>query len=114
MSEKQLVKLNVSEKMLTGFKDKYAKENLPTGDTKAGYTFLKDGIAELRGYRTGTETFRKSAVSPLNIKVKEINSVCKNMIDELSIIEQPMKDLKQVEDDRLAKIKACSPLMRLH
>lgn len=100
-----LVKLSISEAMLQEFKQKYSPETLPTGETKNGYSFLKEGIAEIRGYRTGTEKYRQMLVQPLNDKVKEINTICKDMIGDLQMIEAPMIELKKVEDDRLAEIK---------
>ena len=101
-----LVKITETQHMLVGFKEKYNKENLPTADHKEGYTFLKTGIAELRTLRGRTEDHRKVIVSPLNEKVREVNALAKDVIAELADIEQPMKELKAVEDDRRAEVKA--------
>ncbi len=101
-----LIKITETQHMLVGFKEKYNKENLPTADSKDGYNFLKSGIAELRTLRGRTEDHRKIIVTPLNDKVKEVNTLAKLVIAELAEIELPMKELKQVEDDRRAEEKA--------
>lgn len=96
-----LVAITETQKLLVGFREKYAESNLPTADTKEGYNFLKGGVAELRTLRNRTEDHRKMIVAPLNERVREVNALAKNVIEELSLIEEPMKILKKVEDDRL-------------
>lgn len=100
-----LVAITETQKLLVGFKEKYAEETLPTADTKEGYYFLKVGVAELRDLRGRTEDHRKVIVAPMNKKVKEVNALAKEVIEELALIEEPMKVLKAVEDDRLKAIK---------
>jgi hypothetical protein len=98
---KDVVKLEVTEKMMMGFREKYHKKNLPTADTKEGYIFLKAGVAELRTLRNRTEDHRKILVAPLNEKVRLINTTVKGFVEELAELEAPMKELKKVEDDRI-------------
>lgn len=101
--DNQVVKLDVTEQKLAELRSKYAQENWPDITTKAGYEFFRKGVAELRGLRTGTETFRKQATKPLRDKVAEINDKCKEVTEHLFEIEDPMKEVKQEHD---AKIKA--------
>jgi len=96
-----LVAITETQKLLVGFREKYAESNLPTADTKEGYNFLKGGVAELRTLRNRTEDHRKMIVAPLNERVRKVNALAKGVIEELTLIEEPMKVLKAVEDDRL-------------
>ena len=96
--DSEIIQLSVSDQMLTDFQVKYHANNLPDVATKDGYAFVKNGLADLRGHRTGTETFRKQAVAPLNARAKYINGICNDLMDELKTIEAPMKELKAEQD----------------
>ena len=97
----ELIQITETQKLLVGFREKYAESNLPAADTKEGYNFLKSGVAELRDLRGRTEEHRKVLVAPLNQRVKEVNALAKGVIEDLALIEEPMKILKKVEDDRI-------------
>ena len=99
-------KQDISAKKIAAFKKKYDPETLPTADDQNGYDFLKGGIAEIRTARTSTEKHAKTIKGPLNQVLRVINSTTKDVIAQLHEIEQPMKDLKKVEDDRKSAAKA--------
>ena len=104
-TENQIIELSVSDKLLAQFKTDYAEETLPDVGTREGYKFIQEGISLVRSHRTGTEKLRQQMVKPLNDRVKEINSICKDMEEELKWIEGPMKRIKEEEDQRLQAIK---------
>ena len=83
---------------LSELKARWAK--IPNTDTKAGYALVKTGIKELSGYRTKLEAMRKELKAPILERGKLLDSEAKRITAELLAIETPLKDAKQVTDER--------------
>ncbi|WP_144984882.1 hypothetical protein [Halomonas sp. C22] len=99
----ELIELDAVEQALAGLREKYG--TVPDVRTKDGYALCKTGIRELTSYRTSTEKLRKSITQPHRDFVDRVNAYGKELTEKLRMIEQPLKDAKQHEDERAEREK---------
>ncbi|WP_445012201.1 hypothetical protein [Vreelandella stevensii] len=99
----ELIELDAVEQALAGLREKYG--TVPDVRTKDGYALCKTGIRELTSYRTSTEKLRKSITQPHRDFVDRVNAYGKELTEKLRMIEQPLKDAKQNEDERAEREK---------
>lgn len=99
----ELIKLDAVEQALAGLREQYG--TVPNVQTKDGYALCKKGIKELTTYRTSTEKLRKEITKPHRDFIDRVNSYGKDLVEKLQVIEQPLKDAKQHEDERAERIK---------
>lgn len=99
----ELVELDAVEQALVGLREQYG--NVPNVQTKEGYALCKTGIRELTSYRTGTEKLRKAITKPHRDFIDRVNNYGKDLTEKLQLIEQPLRDAKQHEDDRAEREK---------
>lgn len=99
----ELIKLDAVEQALAGLREQYG--TVPNVQTKEGYALCKKGIKELTTYRTSTEKLRKEITKPHRDFIDRVNAYGKNLVEKLQVIEQPLKDAKQHEDERAERIK---------
>lgn len=74
-------------------------------EDKAGYTAVKDGIAELRTTRVAVEDVRTTFKRPLLDIGNAIDAEAKRITHELTLIEEPLKQEKKRIDDEKEAIK---------
>lgn len=99
----ELIKLDAVEQALAGLREQYG--TVPNVQTKEGYALCKKGIKELTTYRTSTEKLRKEITKPHRDFIERVNAYGKDLVEKLQVIEQPLKDAKQHEDERAERIK---------
>lgn len=99
----ELIKLDAVEQALAGLREQYG--TVPNVQTKEGYALCKKGIKELTTYRTSTEKLRKEITKPHRDFIDRVNGYGKDLVEKLQVIEQPLKDAKQHEDERAERIK---------
>jgi len=100
----EITEYSKTEAALNELKDRWA--NVPDAETDEGYTQIKTGISEVRGFRTGLEKMRVTLKAPILERGKLLDSEAKRITAELVAIEQPMAAAKKVVDDREAREKA--------
>ncbi len=99
----ELIELGVSDAHLAELKKQW--EIVPDCSETAGYNAVKLGLGQIRSARTGIEKKRVTLTKPLLERKKSIDTEAKRLTRELTNIETPLKEAKQLEDNRLEMIK---------
>ena len=107
-----LTYFNQVEEGLTTLEARYA--DVPDATTKTGMVALKKGLAEMRPLRTAVDKRRLALGSKYRQAIKDINSVGRDIIDRILVVELPYQTakkreesrIKDAEDNRIAVIKS--------
>lgn len=76
--------------------------DFPTDLTvRENYTFVQQGVAEIRTIRTGVEKRRKELVEDAVAWQREVNGVAKEVTAKLLELEEPMKSAKAARDEEV-------------
>ena len=94
--EGQIVKLNITNAALDKLKKKF--ENVPDCTTTEGYEFVRLGIAEMVGERTGLAACKKEKKAEAIAFNKGVDTEYNRVLDILVSIETPLKEAKQEID----------------
>ena len=78
---------------------------LPDIETKEGYTFIKDGIKEIRGYVKSVEEIRETHKRPILDAGRELDGEAKRIDGILRGLVSPMAELKKEVDSRKKREK---------
>lgn len=89
---------NKTDAALAALREKYLV--IPDANTDEGYAFVKDGLKELTGLRTGLESVRKEVKAPYLQAGKIIDAEAQRITAALVALEDPMKAAKKEVDDR--------------
>lgn len=86
--------LPVVERKLAQLKAKYATVTISGIDDKKGYEAVKAGIRDLTSFRTATTAKSLEITKDYKDIISGIKDFSKNIVDQLSDIEQPLRDAK--------------------
>jgi len=93
----QVIKYDVTDAILTGIKEKFGE--LPDPTTKEGYTFVSDGLKDVKGYLAGTEKLRVAQNADALAWQRAVNAKAKSIKSALEPIRDRLAAAKKVKDD---------------
>jgi hypothetical protein len=94
-----VIEYSVTEAAMEELEAQYPLEAIPADlSIKENYTYVKKGIAHIRGLRSEVETHRKGLKKDALEYGRKVDAAAKTIKDRLLAIEAPMKDAKTAYD----------------
>jgi len=98
-----LIEYDVTDEAIATLKDKYTGL---TADNNEQYGQVTKAIADVRNLRTSVEKRRKELKAEALDYGRKVDAKAKDITARLLEVEEPLKAVKQVVDDKRAKLKA--------